>query len=58
MLSMNLGIRMKMCIRDSARTALVGDVAAFAGRQYEAVVVFDAAGNVSPDRPNLPQRCV
>ena len=40
---------------ERARTALVGDVAAFAGRQYEAVVVFDAAGNVSPDRPNLPQ---
>ena len=42
-------------VYDAARTALVGDVAAFAGRQYEAVVVFDAAGNVSPDRPNLPQ---
>lgn len=39
---------------ERARTALIGDVAAFAGRQYEAVVVFDAAGNVSPDRPNLP----
>lgn len=42
-------------VYDAARTALIADVAAFAGRQYEAVVVFDAAGNVSPDRPNLPQ---
>lgn len=42
-------------VYERARTALIGDVAAFAGRQYEAVVVFDAAGNVSPDRPNLPQ---
>ena len=33
-------------VYERARTALVGDVAAFAGRQYEAVVVFDAAGNV------------
>ncbi len=40
---------------ERARTALISDVAAFAGRQYEAVIVFDAAGNVSPDRPNLPQ---
>lgn len=40
---------------DRAREALINDVAAFAGRQYEAVVVFDAAGNVSPERPNLPQ---
>lgn len=42
-------------VYESARTALIADVAAFAGRQYEAVIVFDAAGNVSPDRPNLPQ---
>ena len=42
-------------VYDAARAALIGDVAAFAGRQYEAVVVFDAAGNVSADRPNLPQ---
>ncbi len=42
-------------VYERARTALIGDVAAFAGRQYDAVVVFDAAGNVSPDRPNLPQ---
>lgn len=42
-------------VYECARTALIADVAAFAGRQYEAVVVFDAAGNVSPDRPDLPQ---
>ena len=36
-------------VYERARMALIGDVAAFAGRQYEAVVVFDAAGNVSPD---------
>lgn len=42
-------------VYERARTALIGDVAAFAGRQYEAVIVFDAAGNVSVDRPNLPQ---
>ena len=41
---------------DRAREALINDVAAFAGRQYEAVVVFDAAGNASPERPNLPGR--
>ena len=40
---------------EAARTALISDVASFAGRQYEAIVVFDAAGNVSPDRPNIPQ---
>lgn len=40
---------------DRAREALINDVAAFAGKQYEAVIVFDAAGNVSPERPNLPQ---
>ena len=42
-------------VYDAARTALIADVAAFAGRQYEPVVVFDAAGNISPDRPNIPQ---
>lgn len=36
-----------------AREALVSDVAAFAGSRYEAVVVFDGAGNVSPERPNI-----
>ena len=38
----------------SARMALIADVAAFAQGQYEAVIVFDGAGNVSADRPNLP----
>ena len=42
-------------VYDRARTALVADVAAFAGRRYEPVIVFDGAGNVSADRPNLPQ---
>ncbi len=36
---------------ERAREVLVCDVAAFAGRVYEPVVVFDGAGNVSPDRP-------
>ncbi len=39
---------------DSARMALIADVAAFAQGSYEAVIVFDGAGNVNPDRPNLP----
>ncbi|OUP11047.1 NYN domain-containing protein [Collinsella sp. An2] len=39
----------------SARMALIRDVAAFAQRRYEAVIVFDGAGNVSADRPNIPQ---
>lgn len=38
---------------DSARDLLIADVAAYAQGSYDAVVVFDAAGNVSPDRPNL-----
>lgn len=42
-------------VYDSARMALIADVAAFAQGSYEAVIVFDGAGNVSPDRPNLPQ---
>ena len=42
-------------VYDRARTALIADVAAFAGRRYEPVIVFDGAGNVSADRPNLPQ---
>lgn len=42
-------------VYDRARTALVADVAAFSGRRYEPVIVFDGAGNVSADRPNLPQ---
>lgn len=40
---------------EAARERLVSDVAAYAQGRYEAVVVFDAAGNVSPDRPNLPK---
>ena len=36
-----------------ARQLLIADVAAYAQGRYEAVVVFDAAGNVSPERPNL-----
>lgn len=40
-------------VYDVARTALVADVAAFAQGRYEAVIVFDGAGNVSADRPNL-----
>ena len=36
-----------------ARELLISDVAAYAQGRYRAVVVFDAAGNVSPERPNL-----
>lgn len=42
-------------VYDAARTALIADVAAFAQGRYEPVIVFDGAGNVSADRPNLPQ---
>lgn len=42
-------------VYDRARTALIADVAAFALRRYDPVIVFDGAGNVSADRPNLPQ---
>lgn len=42
-------------VYDAARTALIADIAAFAQGRYEPVVVFDGAGNVNPDRPNLPQ---
>lgn len=42
-------------VHDRARTALIADVAAFAQRRYDPVIVFDGAGNVSADRPNLPQ---
>jgi predicted RNA-binding protein with PIN domain len=38
---------------DRAREALVADVAAFAARRYDPVVVFDGSGNVDPDRPDL-----
>ena len=36
-----------------ARDLLVADVAAYAKGRYEPVIVFDAAGNVSPERPDL-----
>lgn len=42
-------------VHERARTALIADVAAFAQHRYEPVIVFDGAGNVSADRPNLPQ---
>ena len=38
---------------DRAREALVGDVAAFAQGRYEPVIVFDAAGNLNPEHPEL-----
>ncbi len=36
---------------ERAREVLVCDVASFAGRVYEPLVVFDGAGNVNPERP-------
>ena len=36
----------------SARELLVADVAAYAQHRFDPVIVFDAAGNVSPERPN------
>lgn len=38
-----------------ARDTLVADVAAYAKGAFEAVIVFDAAGNLNPDRPDLTQ---
>lgn len=38
---------------EQARDLLVADVAAYAKGRYEPVIVFDAAGNVSPERPAL-----
>ena len=38
---------------DRARELLISDVAAYAQRRFEPVIVFDGSGNVSPDRPNL-----
>lgn len=38
---------------DRARELLVADVAAFAQGRYEPVIVFDAAGNVNLDHPEL-----
>ena len=40
---------------ERARERLVADVAAYAQGRYDATIVFDAAGNVSSDRPNLPK---
>lgn len=37
---------------DVARAALLADVAAYAQGTYEPVIVFDAAGNLSSDRPD------
>lgn len=39
---------------ERAREALVADVAAYAQRAYEPVIVYDGAGNLNPDRPNRP----
>ena len=38
-------------VHDMARTALINDVAAFAQGRYEAVIVFDGAGNISTRAP-------
>lgn len=38
---------------EQARDLLVADVAAYAKGRYEPVIVFDASGNVSPERPGL-----
>lgn len=38
---------------EQARDLLVADVAAYAKGRYDPVIVFDAAGNVSPERPDL-----
>lgn len=38
---------------ERARELLVADVAAFAQSRYEPVIVFDAAGNVNPEHPEL-----
>lgn len=38
---------------EQARDLLVADVAAYAKGRYDPVIVFDAAGNVSPERPGL-----
>jgi predicted RNA-binding protein with PIN domain len=36
-----------------ARTSLISDVAAFAKGRYDATIVFDGFGNLSPERPQL-----
>lgn len=38
-----------------AREALVADVAAYAQGTYDAVIVYDGAGNLSDERPNFSQ---
>lgn len=38
---------------EQARELLIGDVAAYAKGSYEPVVVFDAAGKLSPERPDF-----
>lgn len=38
---------------EQAREQLIADVAAYAKGRYEPVIVFDAAGNLSPERPDL-----
>ena len=38
---------------ERAREALLADVAAFAQGSYEAVIVYDGARNLSPDRPKM-----
>lgn len=38
---------------DRARELLVADVAAFAQGRYDPVIVFDAAGNINPEHPEL-----
>ena len=40
---------------ERSRAALIADVAAFAQGTYEAVVVFDGAGNLSSERPDFSQ---
>ena len=38
---------------DRVRQVLVADVAAYAQRSFEPVIVFDASGNLSEDRPDF-----
>jgi predicted RNA-binding protein with PIN domain len=38
---------------ERAREALIADVAAYAQHTYEPVIVFDAAGNLSDERPDF-----
>ena len=40
---------------ERSRAALVADVAAYAQGSYEAVIVFDGAGNLSDERPSVSQ---